>query len=171
MKFQIRGAEGFNRVYVPFITPWVVDIETNTSASAFPCELLCSIRAVHGEACELDGWVWNHCRHPGFCEANNTAVPCFSLVWDARPQFTEFVIQWLASKIVGRGGRKARRLSLMRTPALFPLFRRRRRFLDCTTQTKGSDAVSVNNPPAFKNSKSGLRCAMEEPMFKSVSLS
>ncbi len=119
MKFQIRGAEGFNRVYVPFITPWVVDIETN--ASAFPCELLCSIQAVHGEACELDGWVWNHCRHPGFCEANNTAVPCFSLVWDARPQFTEFVIQWLASKIVGRGGRKARRLSLMRTPALFPL--------------------------------------------------
>ncbi len=55
MKFQIRGAEGFNRVYVPFITPRVVDIETNTSASAFPCELLCSIRAVHGEARELDG--------------------------------------------------------------------------------------------------------------------
>ncbi len=78
----------------------------------------------------------------------------------------------LASKIVGRGGRKARRLSLTRTPALFPLFRRRRRhFLDCTTQTKESDAVSVNNPPAFKNSKSGLRCATEEPMFKSVSLS
>ncbi len=45
MKFQIRGAEGFNRVYVPFITPRVVDIETNTSTSAFPCELLCSIRA------------------------------------------------------------------------------------------------------------------------------
>ncbi len=73
----------------------------------------------------------------------------------------------LASKIVGRGGRKARRLSLTRTPALFPLFRRRRCFLDCVTQTKGSDAVSVNNPPAFKNSKSGLRCATEEPMFKS----
>ncbi len=77
----------------------------------------------------------------------------------------------LASKIVGRGGRKARRLSLTRTLALFPLFRRPRRFLVCMTQTKGSDAVSVNNPPAFKNSKSGLRCAMEEPMFKSVSLS
>ncbi len=77
----------------------------------------------------------------------------------------------LASKMVGRGGRKARRLSLTRTPALFPLFRRRRRFLFCATQTKGSDAVSVNNPPAFKNSKSGLRCATEEPMFKSVSLS
>ncbi len=95
MKFQIRGAEGFNRVYVPFITPQVVNIETNTSTSAFPCELLCSIRAVHGEARELDGWVWNHSRHPGFCEANNAAVPCFSLVWDARPQFTEFFIQWL----------------------------------------------------------------------------
>ncbi len=40
-------------------------------------------------------WVWNHCRHPGFCEANIAAVPCFSLVWDARPQFAEFVIQWL----------------------------------------------------------------------------
>ncbi len=35
MKFQIRGAEGFNRVYVPFITPRVVDIETN-SALLFP---------------------------------------------------------------------------------------------------------------------------------------
>ncbi len=35
MKFQIRGAEGFNRVYVPFITPRVVNIETHTSASAF----------------------------------------------------------------------------------------------------------------------------------------
>ncbi len=44
-----------NRVYVPFITPRVVDIETNTPASAFPCELFCSIRAVHGEARELDG--------------------------------------------------------------------------------------------------------------------
>ncbi len=52
MKFQIRGAEGFNRVYVPFITPRVVDKETNTPAFAFPCELFCSIRAVHGEACE-----------------------------------------------------------------------------------------------------------------------
>ncbi len=50
----------------------------------------------------------------------------------------------------------------------------RRRFCGRTgraTQTKGSDAVSVNTPPAFKNSNSGLRCAMEEPMFKSVSLS
>ncbi len=48
----------------------------------------------------------------------------------------------LDSKIVGKGGRKARRLSLTRMPALFPLFRHRRRFLDCATQTKGSDAVS-----------------------------
>ncbi len=55
MKFQIRGAEGFNRVYVPFVTPRVVDIETNTSTSAFPCELFRPIRAVHGEARELDG--------------------------------------------------------------------------------------------------------------------
>ncbi len=77
----------------------------------------------------------------------------------------------LASKMVGRGGRKARRLSLTRTPALFPLFRRRRRRVDFATHTKGSDAVSVNSPSALKNSKSGLCCATEEPMFKSVSLS
>ncbi len=30
--------------------------------------------------------------------------------------------------------------------------------------------MSVNKAPAFKNSKSGLRCAMEEPMFKRVCL-
>ncbi len=54
MKFQIRGAEGFNRVYVPFITPRVVDIETNTPTSAFPCELFRSVRAMHGEPCELE---------------------------------------------------------------------------------------------------------------------
>ncbi len=73
--------------------------------------------------------------------------------------------------MVGRGGWEAPRLSLTRTPALFPLFRLR--FFHCgqtgrAVQTKGSDAVSVNKEPAFKNSKSGLRCAKEEPMFKSV---
>ncbi len=55
MKFQIRGAEGFNSVYVPFITPRVVDIEANTPTSAFPCELFRSVRAMHKEGCELDG--------------------------------------------------------------------------------------------------------------------
>ncbi len=64
-----------------------------------------------------------------------------------------------------------KRLSLTRTPARFPHFRRRRRLLAFATHTKGSDMVSVNSPPAFRNSKSGLRCATEEPMFKSVSLS
>ncbi len=59
----------------------------------------------------------------------------------------------LASKMVGRGGRKARRLSLTRTPARFPRFRRRRRLLAFATHTKGSDMVSVNSPPAFRNSK------------------
>ncbi len=73
--------------------------------------------------------------------------------------------------MVGRGGRKARHLSLTRTPALFPLFRVRFFRLGRALHTKGSDAVSVNKAPAFKNSKSGLRCAMEEPMFKSVCLS
>ncbi len=53
MKFQIRGAEGFNRVYIPFITPRVVDVETNAPTFAFPCELFRSIRAVYGEARKL----------------------------------------------------------------------------------------------------------------------
>ncbi len=70
--------------------------------------------------------------------------------------------------MVGRGDRKAQHLSLTRTPALFPLFRLR--FFGLAAQTKGSDAVSVNKAPAFKNSKSGLRCATDEPMFKSVSI-
>ncbi len=74
-------------------------------------------------------------------------------------------------KMVGRGGRKARRLSLTRTPALFPLFRLRFFHRDRAVHTKGSDAVSVNKAPSFKNSKSGLRCEMEEPMFKSMCLS
>ncbi len=60
----------------------------------------------------------------------------------------------LASKMVGRGGRKARRLSLTRTPALFPIFHlpllRRGR----GAQIKGSDAVFVNKAPALRNSKS-----------------
>ncbi len=63
---------------------------------------------------------------------------------------------------------------MMRMPALFPLFRLRFLRHGCTghaAQTKGSDTVSVNKAPAFKNSKSGLRCAMEEPMFKSMCLS
>ncbi len=41
-------------------------------------------------------------------------------------------------------------------------------FFGLAAQTKGSD---VNKAPAFKNSKSGLRCATEEPMFKSMCLS
>ncbi len=44
-------------------------------------------------------------------------------------------------------------------------------FFGLAAQTKGSDAVSVNKAPAFKNSKSGLRYATEEPIFKSVCLS
>ncbi len=77
----------------------------------------------------------------------------------------------LANKMVGSGGRRGQSLSLTRTPALFPLFLRRFLGFDRATQTKGSDAVSVNKAPAFKNSKSGLRCTTNEPMFKSVSLS
>ncbi len=73
--------------------------------------------------------------------------------------------------MVGSGGQRGRRLCLTRTPALFPLFRRRFLGRDRAAQTKGSDAVSVNKVPAFKNSKSGLHCATNEPMFKSVSLS
>ncbi len=77
----------------------------------------------------------------------------------------------LANKMVGSGGRRGRSLSLTRTPALFPLFLRRFLGHDRATQTKDSDAVSVNKVPAFKNSKSGLRCATKEQMFKSVCLS
>ncbi len=70
--------------------------------------------------------------------------------------------------MVGRGGRKARRLSLTRTPALVPLFRLRFLHPGHAVQTKGSEAVSVNRPPAFKNSKSGLHCTTAESMFKCV---
>ncbi len=72
--------------------------------------------------------------------------------------------------MVWSGGGRGRRLSLTSTPALFPLFLRRFLSRDCAAQTKGSDAVSVNKAPAFKNSKSGLRCVTKEPMFKSVSI-
>ncbi len=73
--------------------------------------------------------------------------------------------------MVGIGGRKARCLSLTRMPALFPLFRLRFFRRGHVRHTKTSDDVSVNKVPAFKNSKSGLRWAMEEPMFKSACLS
>ncbi len=76
----------------------------------------------------------------------------------------------LANRMVGSGGRRGRCLSLTRTPALFPLFRRRFLGRGRAAQTKGSDAVSVNKVPAFKNSKSSLGCATNEPMFKSVSI-
>ncbi len=69
--------------------------------------------------------------------------------------------------MVGRGGRKARRLSLTRTPALFPLFRLFLSSRSCGPH-KGFYAVSVNKAPAFKNLKSGLHCVTEEPMFKIV---
>ncbi len=74
-----------------------------------------------------------------------------------------------ASKMVGRRSRKAWRLSLTRTPALFPLFRLRFFRYGRVAQTKGSAAVFVNKAPALRNSKSGFRCATEEP--KSVFLS
>ncbi len=173
MKFQIRGAEGFNRVYVPFITPWVVDIETNPPPLLFPVSTFalserCTEKPVSSMA--ESGTIAD-------IQVSVRQITQQSLVsrwYEMRARSLQSLLSsdWtLASKMVGRGGRKARHLSLTRTPALFPLFRRRRHLLDFTTHTKGSDAVSVNNPPAFKNSKSGLRCATEEPMFKSVSLS
>ncbi len=72
--------------------------------------------------------------------------------------------------MVGRGGRRGRRLSLTRTLALFPLFRRRFLGRGRAAQTKGSDAVSVNKAPAFKNSKSGLRCDEGTNVQKRVSI-
>ncbi len=62
----------------------------------------------------------------------------------------------LANKMVGSGGRRGRRLSLTRTPALFPLFLWRFLGFDHATQTKGSDAVSVNKAPAFKMNAGAL---------------
>ncbi len=50
----------------------------------------------------------------------------------------------------------------MRTPALFPLFGYVFFVADRVAQTKGSDAVFENKPMALRNSKSGLRCAMED---------
>ncbi len=173
MKFQIRGAEGFNRVYVPFITPWVVDIETNTPppllfpVSSFVLSERCTEKPVSSMA--ESGTIAD-------IQVSVRQITQQSLVsrwYEMRARSSQSLLSsdWtLASKMVGRGGRKARHLSLTRTPALFPLFRRRRR-VDFATHTMGSDAVSVNSPSALKNSKSGLRCTTEEPMFKSVSLS
>ncbi len=53
--------------------------------------------------------------------------------------------------MVGRGGRKARRLSLTRAPALFPLFRRR--FLGRAAQAKGSDACVCEQSTGFQELK------------------
>ncbi len=95
MQFQIRGAEGLIECRFLSSHHELLIKKQTPPTSDFPCELFRSVRAVHGEPRKLDGWVWNHCRHPCFCEANNAAVPCFSLVWNARPQFAEFVVQWL----------------------------------------------------------------------------
>ncbi len=54
-EIPFQGTEEFNRVYVPFITPRVVDIETNAPNSAFPRELYRSVREIHREPLELDG--------------------------------------------------------------------------------------------------------------------
>ncbi len=64
-----------------------------------------------------------------------------------------------ASKMVGRRGRKAWRLSLTRTPALFPLFPLR--FLICGRcgPDKGLFCGVCNKAPALRNSKFGFRCA------------
>ncbi len=72
--------------------------------------------------------------------------------------------------MVGRGGRKAQRLSLTRIPALFPLFWLCLLHHGRVAQTKGSAAVFVNKAPVLRNSKSGFRCSMEEPISKSVSV-
>ncbi len=57
----------------------------------------------------------------------------------------------VSSKMVGRGGRKAQRLSLTRMAALFPLFWLRFLHRGRGAQTKGSDAVFVNKALALMN--------------------
>ncbi len=69
----------------------------------------------------------------------------------------------LASKMVGRGGRKARRLSLTRTPALFPLFRLRFFRRGRAFQTKGSDAVSKGSDVI------ALICEIRTPFLNGLS--
>ncbi len=91
-----------------------------------------------GAVCCWARWLsLDHSRHPGFCEANNTAVPCFSLVWDARPQFAEFVIQWLnvSQQNCWETRSESTASQSDENASSLPSFRRRRRFLDCATQT------------------------------------
>ncbi len=137
--------------------------------SAFPCELFRSVRAVHGEPCKSGTTADIHVSVRQLMQQS-----LVSRWYEMRARSSQSLLSsdWtLASKMVGSGGRRGWRLSLTRTPALFPLFRRRFLGRDHAAQTKGSDAVSVNKAPAFKNSKSGLHCTTKEPMFKSVCLS
>ncbi len=67
--------------------------------------------------------------------------------------------------MVGKGGRRGRRLSLTRTPALFPLFRLRFLHRGRVAQTKGSTLVFVNKALTLRNSKSGFECVTEELFF------
>ncbi len=159
MKFQIRGAEGFNRVQIPFITPRVVDKETNAPTSAFPCELFRSVRAENPVSSMAESGTTADI-HVSVRQIMQQSLVSRWYEMRARNSQSLLSSDWtLANKMVGSGGRRGRRLSLTRTPALFPLFRRRFLGRDRAAQTKGSDAVSVNKAPVFKNSKSGLRCA------------
>ncbi len=83
MKFQIRGAEGFNRVYIPFITPRVVDIETNAPTFAFPVSLFvlserCTEKPVssmaESEPLQTSRFLWE----------NNAAFPLVSRWYEMR---------------------------------------------------------------------------------------
>ncbi len=76
----------------------------------------------------------------------------------------------LASKIVGRGGWKARHLSLTRTPALFPLFFGIGSVPRLRSPTKGSDVVSVNNPPAFRTQSPVCVARRRNQCLKRVSI-
>ncbi len=115
MKFQIRGAEGFNSV----------GFFHHTTSCWYRNRRLCfSLWALllYPSGARRSPWArWlSLCRHPGLCEANNAAVPCFSLVGDARPQFTEFVVQWLYISQQNGWKRRSKGTAFQSDSSLFP---------------------------------------------------
>ncbi len=143
MKFQIRGAEGFNRVYVPFITPWVVDIKKHPPPLLFPVSSFvlserCTEKPVSSMA--ESGTIAD-------IQVSVRQITQQSLVsrwYEMRARSSQSLLSsdWtLASKMVGRGGRKARHLRT-RTPA-FPSF-------------------PASSACRFRNPHNGFRCRVCE---------
>ncbi len=130
MKFQIRGAEGFNRVQMP---PPLLFPVSSFVLSERCTENPVSSMAESGTTADI---------HVSVRQIMQQSL--VSRWYEMRTRNSQSLLSsdWtLANKMVGSGGRRGRRLSLTRTPALFPLFRRRFLGLDHAAQTKGSDAL------------------------------